>query len=191
MRRLEEAIAVASELDAQQIGWTLDVAGHVAFLLADGSSFPVAAGDALDQQIELVRSAPSAFEARRALTERALDPNASHDLKWLRERLAGSSTPKFRTTFLVQAGLLKDGVLTELGQATGFFHQHDGEYGPYQTVTAKGIAWIYAAYLAGNVPMTAAAKKRPPQPDIELDAILAVVGVPANLDPELAALMVR
>ena len=191
VRRLEGAIAIALELDAQEIDWTLDAAGRVSFLFSDGSSFAAATGEDLDQQIQLVRSAASAFDARRALTIRALDPQASRDLKWLRDRLAGVSTPKFRSAFLAEAGLLEDGVLTELGHATGFFNQHDGEYGPYQTVTAKGIAWIYAAYLAGHVPMTAAARKLAPQRDIELDAILTVVGIPVDIAPELTALTER
>lgn len=191
VRRLEGAIAVALALDVQGIDWTVDAAGRVSFLFADGSSFPAVTGEALDQQVELVRGAGSPQEARRALTIRALDPYASRDLKWLRDRLAGSSTPKFRSTFLANAGLLEDGVLTDLGHETEFFHQHDGEYGPYQTVTAKGVAWIYAAYLAGNIPMTAAARKLAPQRDIELDEILATVGVAADLAPALAAFTER
>lgn len=57
--------------------------------------------------------------------------------------------------------------------------------------TAAGVAWIYAAYLAGNVPMTATARKLPPQRNIELDVILDAVGLPAELDPSLAALAPR
>lgn len=186
--RLEKAIPVASELDAQNVDWTLDAAGRVAFLFAEGSSFPVGSGDELGRQIGLLRSADSPNGARRALTIHALDPHVSRDLKWLRDRLAGLSTPKFRSAFLTQAGLPKDGALTELGQATSFFNQHDGEYGPYQTVTPTGIAWIYAAYLAGHVPMTIAARKLAPQHNVELDEILATVGIPADLVPALAAL---
>lgn len=189
--RLEQAISVASALDAQGIEWTSDEVGHLSFLFGDGSVFPVATGDELEQQIQLVRNAETANAARRSLTIRALDPHASRDFKWLRERLAGSSTPKFRTAFLTQAGLMKDGVLTELGDTTGFLHQHNGEYGVYQTVTAQGVAWIYAVYLAGHVPMTAAAKKLAPQRHVELDEILAVVGLPKDLAPELAALAGR
>ncbi|HEY0622772.1 hypothetical protein [Sphingomonas sp.] len=191
VHRLEQAIAVASNLDAQGINWTSDAKGRLSFLFEDGSSYPIAEKDDLDPQIQLVKGATSAHDARRALTIRALDPHASRDLKWLRDRLAGSSTPKFRSTFLTKAGLLKDGILTELGHATGFFNQHEGEYGPYQTVTAAGVAWIYAAYLAGNVPMTVAARKLPPQRNIELDVILDTVGLPEQLDSSLAALTVR
>lgn len=191
VHRLEQAIAVASSLDAQGINWTLDAAGRLSFLFEDGSTYPVADKADVDQQIQLVQGAASAHDARRALTIRALDPHASRDLKWLRERLAGSSVPKFRTTFLTQAGLLKDGALSELGHATGFFNEHEGEYGVYQSATAAGVAWIYAAYLAGNVPMTAAARKLPPQRSIELDVILDAVGLPAELDPSLAALAAR
>lgn len=186
--RLEQAIAVASTLDAQGINWTSDAAGRLSFLFEDGSTYPVADKDDLDQQIQLVKGAASGHDARRALTMRALDPHAPREIGWLRERLAGSSVPKFRSTFLTQAGLLKDGTLSELGRATGFFNEHEGQYGVYQTATAAGVAWIYAAYLAGNVPMTAAARKLPPQRNLELDVILDTVGLPAELDPSLAAL---
>lgn len=152
VHRLEQAIAIASNLDARGINWTSDAKGRLSFLFQDGSSYPVDVKDDLDGQMQLVKSALTAHDARRALTVRALDPHAPRDLKWLRDRLAGSSTPKFRSVFLTQAGLLENGVLTELGHTAGFFIQHEGEYGPYQTVTAAGVAWIYAAYLiAGEI----------------------------------------
>lgn len=191
VHRLKQAIAVASSLDAHDISWTSDAAGHLSFLFEDGSTYPVTDKDDVDQQIQLVRDAASAHDARRALTMRVLDPHASRDLKWLRDRLAGSSTPKFRSTFLTQAGLLEDGALSALGRATGFFNEHEGEYGIFQTATAAGVAWIYAAYLAGNVPMTAAAGRLPPQRNIELDVILDTVGLPAELDASLAVLAAR
>jgi len=147
--RLEQAIATASHLDAQAVEWTADASGRLSFLFADGSSYPVAEGDGLDRQIDLIRGAESAHDARRALTIQALDPHASRPFKWLRDRLAGLSTSKFRS-FLTQAGLWENGALTVLGQATGFFNEHEGEYGVYQTATAPGVAWIYAAHLAGK-----------------------------------------
>lgn len=188
VHRLEQAIATASRLDAQAVEWTADTSGCLSFLFADGSSYPVAEGDGLDRQIDLIRGAESAHDARRALTIQAIDPHASRPFKWLRDRLAGLSTPKFRS-FLAQAGLLENGALTVLGQATGFFNEHEGEYGVYQTATAPGVAWIYAAYLAGKVPMTVAAKKLAPQRNIELDVILDTVGLPKDLKPSLAAMI--
>lgn len=188
VNRLERALEIAAGLDAQEIVWTADVQGQLFFLFADGSTYPLGKGEVLDGQVEIVRAAASPYEARRALTVDALDPHASRDLKWLRERLVGVSTPKFRSAFLTRAGLLEEGALTTLGRVTGFFNEHEGEYGLYQSVTASGAAWIYAAYLAGSVPMTAASRKLAPQRDIELDVILDTVGLPTDLEPSLAAL---
>lgn len=189
--RLEQALEIAAGLDAQEIAWTADAAGQLYFLFGDGSSYPLGKGGALDRQIQLVHAAASPYEARRALTVDAFDPRASRDLKWLRERLAGASTPKFRSAFLTKAGLLENGALTTLARTTGFFDEHDREYGVHQSVTARGVAWIYAAYLAGNVPTTAASRKLAPQRNTELDAILDAVGLPIDLGSSLATLSAR
>jgi len=189
--RLERALEIAAHLEAQGIAWAADAEGGVLLLLADGSTYPTGKLETLDRQVQLINAAATPYEARRALTIDALDPHAPRDLKWLRERLTGASTPKFRSEFLTQAGVLKDGALTALGRSTGFFDEHEGEYGVYQSVTARGVAWIYATYLAGNVPMTAASRQLTPQRNIELDVILDAVGLPVDLEPSLAVMAER
>jgi len=186
--RLEEAAAVALKLDTARVSWTADDQGSISFVFTDGSLHPTAKGESLNAQVQLIQSAASEHEAFRALTMRALNPRASRDFKWLRDRLVGSSAPKFRSVFLTRAGLLNEGTLTEFGRSTGFFEERDGEYGLYQIATATGVGWIYAAYLAGNVPLTIAARKLSPQRNVELDIILEAVGLPADLDSRLQAL---
>lgn len=174
---LLRAVDIAERLEFADIPWTRK-GREIHFLLKDGTTLPVR-GDAddtdrLDRQFEAVEQVTGA-EQRNALLLCEISPEASRDLKWIRDRMEGTSAPKFRKTFLVEAGLLvedEEGLwVTEIAQDNELLNGHTGEFGNWFTATGLGTAWIYACYLAGNVPMTAKARGGP-QPNIELDAIL-------------------
>ena len=174
---LMRAIDIAERLEFADIPWTRK-AREIHFLLKDGTTIPVK-GDAddterLDKQFEAMENQTGA-EQRNALLLAETRPEAAHDLKWIRDRMDGVSAPKFRKTFLVEAGLLakydEELWMTDVAQDNELLKSHTGEFGAWFTATGLGTAWIYACYLAGNVPMTAKSRGGP-QPNIELDAIL-------------------
>lgn len=174
---LRRAIDIAERLDFADIPWTRS-GRQIHFLLKDGTTVEVKgdAGDTdrLDRQFEAMEN-HTGDEQRNALLVAEIMPDASRDLKWIRDRMEGVSAPKFRKVFLVEAGLLEDhpeGLeMTELALAHDMLKAWDGEFGPWFTATGLGTAWIYACYLAENIPMTSKAKGGP-RPNVELDAIL-------------------
>ena len=188
---LMRAIDIAERIEFADIPWTRK-GREIHFLLKDGTSLPVMGladdADRLDRQFEAMAGSTSS-EQRNALLLVEIKHEASRDLKWIRDRMEGVSAPKFRKDFLVKAGLLADypeGLeMTLLANDNELLKEHDGEFGPWFTATGLGTAWIYACYLAENVPMTAKAVHGP-QPNIELDAILihhedALTGLPSRL----------
>lgn len=180
--RLAAAISIAEDLEAQDIAWTR-VGDWIHFLLADGTTISVAgeASPAADRderigrQIETLREAATTHDVRRDLMLLDLDVEASRDLKWVRERLHGVSAPKFRKTFLVEAGLLRtdgdDVGLAAIAADHGLLFEHEGQFGTWFTASPLGVAWMYRAYLAGRVPMAKSTAPTAPESQCELEAI--------------------
>lgn len=172
------AIAIAEMLDAKNIPWTRE-GRTIYFQLKDGTKMPILGEindpDRLERQCDAMNN-PTGSEQREAILLANLNVAASRDFKWIRDRMPGTSAPKFRKQFLSDAGLIHDREdwleMTQTAKDYELLSEHEGEFGPWFTATGLGTAWIYSCYLAGNVPMTKAAKFVP-QRQIELDAILS------------------
>lgn len=175
---LVRAIDIAEMLQTQDIPWTRE-GRAIYFQLRDGSKMPVLGEtnqpDRLERQFEAMNK-ETGSEQREALLLANLNVEASRDFKWIRDRMAGTSAPKFRKQFLTRSGLIHDREdwleMTSLASDYELLSEHEGEFGPWFTATGLGTAWIYSCYMAGNIPMTKTAKFGP-QRQIELDAILA------------------
>jgi len=178
--QLRKAIEVATTLDAENIPWIIDK-DWIHFLLPSGETYPAAGkyANAVDHcsdvaaQIEAIK-ASSSVDIRQQLALMDLSVGASRDLKWIRDRMAGVSAPKFRKGFLVEAGLLADRgdylEITPVAHDNQILTEHEGEFGPWHRATALGTTWIYRSYLCGHVPMTKAARSGPIS-QFELEAI--------------------
>lgn len=192
--KLTRAIDIAQSLDRQGVEWTQS-GSWIQYLLADGTTHPVPGehwpnedhAETIDKQIEVMLSDLSAQEKQEALALLVLSTTGSHDLKWIRDRMEGVSAPKFRKTFLIDAGLLNDnGEHLELGSVAREYElleEHEGQFGPWFTATALGTAWIYRCYLEGNVPLVKSARYGP-QRQFELEAIGAAQSENINELPD-------
>lgn len=175
-KRLCRQIDIAHELEENQIPWTRNK-DEIHLVLRDGTTHPFSdrphCPDFLSNQIEAMKE-DDAQDQKKKLLLGALDLRGRKELKWIRERLQGVSTPKFRSTFLVSAGLLlKDDEffhMTEVARLHDMLEEQDGQYGPWFAATALGTAFIYHCYLAGNVPMKKGEHKFI-TPQVELEAI--------------------
>ncbi|MFZ3482134.1 hypothetical protein [Sphingomonas sp. 3-13AW] len=174
IRNLERLLDVAAALDERNIPWTL-YGQTIDIVLPNGNRHPAADGDILDEQIDLYvrdRSHTLAGSLSDALKLLTLDVSASRTFQWVRERMRGVSPRKFHKVFLRGAGILDAKErLTDLGRSLGFFHEHEGSYGIYQTASRAGVAWLYGCYLEHHVPLTQVLVSAGPVPDVELDAI--------------------
>ncbi|AXK43930.1 hypothetical protein [Erythrobacter aureus] len=174
-KKLHAALDVGERLDLAGLSWVI-ADDSVYFLLEDGSKYPAATGDALEAQIAILHRPGTAGEKRDKLRLNSLNVDASREFKWIRARLAGISTPKFRKDFLLPAGLIDMSndypALTDLARDHELLAEHDGQHGPWFTASALCTAWIYRCYLAGRIPFSRSYHGAP-EPQIELEAIAA------------------
>lgn len=196
--KLQRAITLAEDLDRQDVVWTRH-GDWIHFVINSGNTtYPVAgefadASEMVDKQIEAIKNNFPA-DQREALILSTLDIHAPRTFKWIHERMAGVSAPKFRKVFLVESGLLEDKgetlEMTGLARDADLLIEAEGEFGNWFKATGLGTAWIYKSYLERKVPMIKKAKYGPIG-YFELDAILrghekALAMLPSELGGQAA-----